>query len=247
METIRYILYFSVKLAIFLIFVVLIWWFIATFFPTLSVKSLFFSSGTATSSNMGWLPAPGSIGGLFGKAKTPSETNNVYNGGDSYNGYGNAYNNNYGGAEVQFITYTSTGTQIISGTNNKNKEAEEKTVNGYSKKELYIRNLSIYEKGHVYTGLSFIGEAKNTMFQSGKFKIIIADMSGRVVGIDFAEATTNWSVPGWTRFQAKINSILPYKVPCTMIFEQETAVSQQYTYSNTKKQPARIAIPVLCN
>lgn len=241
MDTVHYLLKFTFKLAIFLFFVVIVWWFVATFFPVLSVKNLFSLSDKTKSSNEGWLPAPGSIGGLFGKAKTPSETDNVYGGGNTFAGYGDQV----GGGGVQFITYTSTGTQITGGSKTETKEGE-KIVNGYSLKELYIRNLSIYEKGHAYTGLAFVGEAKNTMFQEGKFKIIIADMNGRVVGIDYAEATSNWSIPGWTRFQVKVKSVLPSRVPCTMIFEQLTTTSQ-YSYSNAKQQPIRVAIPILCN
>ena len=99
----------------------------------------------------------------------------------------------------------------------------------------------MYEGGHVYTGLTFVGEARNTMFQNGRFSIVVVDnTTNRVVSVSYAVATTDWTVAGWTRFQTKIVGTLPDKVRCTMVFEQ-AAVSSQ------KTQPVRVAIPILCN
>jgi hypothetical protein len=105
-----------------------------------------------------------------------------------------------------------------------------------------VRNLSIYDGGHVYTGLSFAGEARSSLFRNGKFPIVVIDRSGRVVGISSALATTDWTVAGWTRFDTKINYTLPVNTPCTMIFEEALTEGERIS-----RQPNRVAIPVMCN
>jgi hypothetical protein len=105
-----------------------------------------------------------------------------------------------------------------------------------------VRNLSIYEGGHVYTGLSFVGEARASLFREGKFPIVIIDQSGRVVGMSYAVATTNWAIPGWVRFETKINYVLPNKVPCLMIFEEMLTEKERVA-----RKPARLPMSVMCN
>ncbi len=239
METIHYLLKFLFKLAIALIILAFVWWLVTSLYPALSIKNLFHSSDTKD--DQGWLPAPGSIGSLLGQArKVPSENDNVYTPGPAYSGYNNAYNNNYGGAKVDFITFTTQGTQIIHGS--QAASAPTPTTpsggTGYENRSLYIRNLSIYQGGSIYTGISFVGEARNTMFKDGKFPIIIVDNQGRVATVAIAEATSVWAVPGWARFSAKITGVMPVKTPCTMVFQSGNIGTST---------PVRVALPVTCN
>jgi hypothetical protein len=109
---------------------------------------------------------------------------------------------------------------------------------------MYIRNLSIYENGHVYAGLSFVGEARNEMFRNGAFTIITIDRRGVVIGVSRASSTGAWSVPGWSRFSTRIDYVLPPGgVPCSMIFEQ----GRESQYSGNNTQPVRVGIPIKCN
>jgi hypothetical protein len=107
---------------------------------------------------------------------------------------------------------------------------------------LYVRNLSIYEGGHIYTGLSFIGEARSTMFRQGKFPIVMVDAYGKVVGVSTAAAENDWTVPGWVRFNTKIEYVLPKNMPCTMVFEEA-----QFPDERAKKAPTRVPLATRCN
>ncbi|MFA5131912.1 MAG: hypothetical protein WC444_01140 [Candidatus Paceibacterota bacterium] len=247
METIQFLLKFLFKLAIALIIASFVWWLVTALYPALSLRTFFLASGTENS----WLPAPGSWGPLLGKQKVPSEYDNIYVPGPPYNGYSDVYNNPYGsGAQVDFITYTTTGVQITRNGQDITRDVSQGGQtgtsqggvdrNGYASKELYIRNLSIYQGGSIYTGISFVGEARNVMFSNGKFPIIIVDNMGRVATVAIAEATSNWSVPGWARFQVKINGVMPVKTACTMVFQ--SGVPENYNQT-----PLRVAIPIVCN
>jgi hypothetical protein len=249
MEIIRSLLSLLFRIAFLLFMGAIVLWLVSTFSPSFSLRevlsSISLSSGP-TSGDHDWLPSPRN-GGLFSQNTIGKSF--VYKPGEAYNGYGNAYNNNQGGAQVQFVTYNGTNTEIVrygnygttlftESTNQQNSGAQ----TGYAKKEQYIRNLSIYEGGHTYTGLEFTGEARNTMFQNGVFPVIIADPTGRVVSRSYAQATTNWSIPGWTRFYVKINDVLPNRTNCTMVFEEGRS-----SYAYTTNPPVRVAISVLCN
>ncbi len=258
MDTIRSLLGILLRTAFGLILIFLVWWIVSMFLPEASLRNIFSSSATSTSDG-GWLPAPGSLAGLLGKKNNSEQNGQVYVSGPAYNGYGNASGNNVSYSQYDYISYTADGTKIIHGDNTSaSATTNNKTTNSqtspYAQKELYIRNLSIYEGGHVYTGLSFVGEAKNTMFQDGRFTIVIADSTGKVVSTSYADATTAWSAPGWVRFEVKINSVLPNKVRCIMVFQSGAPARQNsnssyssYTYSNQQATPVRVAIPILCN
>lgn len=170
-----------------------------------------------------FLPAPRNVGGLLGNGKVPSEYDNVY-----------TPEITPGSADVKYVTYTREGIQV----SNAREQNTSQTIS-YAERSLYVRNLSIYEGGHIYTGISFVGEAREIMFQDGRFPIIIADSVGRPVAIAYAEATTNWAIPGWVRFRTTISSVLPNRAPCTMIFQS----ARMYAGSI----PVRVAIPILCN
>jgi hypothetical protein len=259
MDTIKYLLGFIIKVVIGLFLVAGLWFLLSILFPNLEIRK-----ATSVLSGGDWLPAPGSFKGILGTPKVPSVSDNLYIPAPPYDGFKNAYTaGGSGGGSAYYVTYTPNGVEV---THNRQVTTREEvspsvqkkaqggsvtpppsiptsavtSVNGYASKELYIRNLSIYEGGHVYTGLSFVGEARSSMFIQGKFPIIIANAQGRAVAITTAYATTDWSVPGWVRFQTKITSVLPNKTSCTMVFEQAMV-------QGTQKQPTRVAIPVLCN
>lgn len=240
MDTIQYLFSALIRLAVALFVAAIVWWLVSTLFPTLNARNLLTLNENATSSAHGdWLPAPRN--GLFGNVKTPSGTDNVYQPGDAFNGYANAYNNNIGGAPVEYVTYTSTGTQIISF----NGSGSTGSSGNYDTSVPSVRNLSIYQGGHLYTGLTFTGEARDFMFKNGKFPIVVLDPRNVVVTVFYAEALNVLATPGWVRFGAKITSVLPNKIPCTLVFEQAQI---QYSYiGDGNKNPIRVSMPALCN
>lgn len=140
--------------------------------------------------------------------------------------------------------YDSTGSYIIGYSDATIKNSPRTVTQEESNvaRSQTIRNLSIYAGGHVYTGLSFFGEARSSMFRDGKFPIVVVDQTGRVVGVSLAVATTNWAVPGWVRFETKIMYSLPSNVPCTMIFEGALTAQERGTI-----QPLQVPIAVRCN
>ena len=269
METIKYILTVFFKLAVGILVVAFVWWMVTIIFPAASfssIRSSMSQNASSTKQGMGdLLPDPRTYANLFKKVEPSNGQTNLYKPGAPYGG--NATNQSgYTNSQAGYVTYSDSGMMVTNsdGTQISYKEytaneaallAKETAVKtekntpqqktGYSKKELYIRNLSIYEGGHIYTGLSFVGEARSTMFINGKFPIVIVDGAGRVVTVTYAESTTDWSAPGWLRFQAKITTVLPNKVQCGMIFEQARS-SSQYPY-NDAASPVRVAIPILCN
>ena len=234
MNVIKALLGFFIKVIIGIFLFAIVWWLVTAFFPSLSIKKIF------ANKDGGWLPSPKNFSGILGEGKVPNENENIYEPNTPYNGFSNEHNK--GSAKVNYVTYTTKGEEILNNKNENISSADNLILNpnySYQDKVLYIRNLSIYEGGHIYTGLSFIGEAKNTMFKDGKFPILIYDNTGKIVSVTSAEATTIWSTPGWVRFQAKITGTVPNKVSCTMIFQSGDTQSA--------KVPIRVAIPIQCN
>lgn len=230
MDTIKYLIGFFFKLAFAALFVALIWWLVSLLFPALSlsqVKAVF-----STEEKRDILPSPRAYSGLIKSVTAPTPTTNLYVHGKPFDGY-----ESYGG------TYTySTSTASFVSYNSRSSSSNQTTV--APSRSMYIRNLSIYENGHVYTGLSFVGEARNEMFSNGGFHVIVVDQRGVLVGTSRAVKQDNWSVPGWSRFTTRIDYVLPPGgAPCSMIFEQGR-VSQ---YSGNTAQPVRVGIPVKCN
>jgi hypothetical protein len=241
METIKYLLVTILKFISFLLLIVVIWWGITFVFPSLRLKNIFsFGDGD-------WLPAPGSVGTLLGKRVDPTVESNVYKPGPAYNGYanlytgGNVYNPTNAAQWVNSTNSQSAYTVSNLGTSAATPSYSSLEASNYALRSSYLRNLSIFQGGHIYTGLTFFGEAKNTMFENGKFPIIIVDANNFVAAVAYAEATTQWSAPGWVRFQVKINSVLPNKMACSMVFQQGMP---SYRTSAT---PVHVVIPVLCN
>jgi hypothetical protein len=141
-------------------------------------------------------------------------------------------------------TLDEKGNYVIgsSKTNVQPQQTETANLDSAADRRLTIRNLSIYQGGHVYTGLAFVGEARSTMFRDGKFPIVVVDGAGRLVGVSTAVAQTQWAVPGWVRFETKITYPLPSNAPCTMIFEEALTASEQKL-----RAPNRISFGVRCN
>ena len=264
MALIRHLITFFLKTAFAFFLAAMVWWLISLLYPSIGIKTMFKSIGGGTSSttDQGWLPSPRTYSSLFGgRAATPGPTTNLFVAGPPYtasssNGYGITNNGQYGYTSYHYITYNSSGTAIITpGYNEQLVKPGTETQTAPTtalpaqaptalagNRSLTVRNLSIYEGGHVYTGLSFIGEARSTMFKEGKFPIVVVDQNRRVVGISAAVATTDWTIPGWTRFETKITYALPRNVACTMVFEEALTQNERIT-----RQPLRIPIPVRCN
>ena len=261
METLRYLISFFLKCAVgFFVFAV-VWWIAALFVPSLSFRTLIptlIGSKDANGERHDLLPSPRQFKGLFANTGKANEYYNVYVPGPAYDGYGlngknggqYSYSNN-----VAYITYTSTGTSVSGGgsydptkgivdyTPSPGTTVSEKPAAPVEVgRSVYIRNLSIYGGSEMRTGLSFIGEARSTMFRNGIFPIVLVDAQRRVIGVSTARATTDWTVAGWTRFE----TTLPYPVPkigtCTLIFEQ--ALTDQEKAG--KVVPVRVPINVTC-
>jgi hypothetical protein len=257
METIRYLLLVFIKAAAAFFLAAAVWWLVTLLYPSLSLRSLITHSvGTSgKSAATDWLPSPKQYKNIFGK--TPAPESQVYVPAAPFSGYTinnptTATANGYTYSSANYITYTASGSAVVTADGTPVKEAvsavdQNPSVGNaldsvFSVRSLYIRNLSIYESGHVYTGLSFIGEARANMFRDGKFPIIIFDRSGRAVGVSAAVATTDWSVPGWVRFETRIPYTLPNTMPCTMVFEEALTAQERVGHN-----PIRVSMEVKCN
>jgi hypothetical protein len=229
MDTIRYLLGVIVKLVFGLLLAALVWWLIGLLFPNLKATTLL-NSKTFSGD---WLPAPKNYKGLFGNrtANTNGMNGTVYQSGAPYNGYANqgAYGNTYGnGADVVWSNSTTGDT----GSNANNQVFTGNTT-AYAEKSLYIRNLSVYEGGNIQYGMTFVGEARDTMFKDGAFPIVIIDRGGHILAVMQATNTRTWAAPGWVRFQATIPNRLPNGLDCALVFYSEN-------------QPIKVGLAVRC-
>lgn len=223
MDTIKYLIGFFFKLAFAALFVALIWWLVSLLFPALSFSQL--KTVFSGEEKRDILPSPRAYSGLFKVTNTPTATSNLYVHGQAFQGYSQS-------PTSEFVSYSSRSSSTTQPTAAPNRS-------------MYIRNLSIYENGHVYTGLSFVGEARNEMFSNGGFRIIVVDQRGAIIGTSRAVKQDNWSVPGWSRFSVKVQHVLPPGgAPCSMIFEQDI---EQFKYSGVNAQAVRVGIPIKCN
>lgn len=252
MDTIKHLIMFFLKAAFAFLFGALVWWLVSLFFPQMSFSS-FVSKSSGKPITEGWLPSPRKYSGLFRPATTTTNIQ-TFVVPPTPNQYVDTANQNYSYNKYSYMVYTPSGTvfvnpenEVISSAGTSTPEEDTtlpaKSPNALSgERNLTIRNLSIYEGGHVYTGLSFIGEARSTMFRDGKFPIVIVDQSKKVIGVSAALARSDWTVPGWVRFETKITYPLPVGVPCTMIFEELLTQSERIT-----RQPLRVPLSVKCN
>lgn len=104
----------------------------------------------------------------------------------------------------------------------------------------YVRNLSIFTGGHIYTGLTFTGEAKNTMFKNGAFQVLVVDRFGRILSIDNVTTSNNWAMPGWVRFYGKLTGTFPVNSPCSLIFRPAQGSADSYN-------GIYVQVPEVCN
>lgn len=251
MESIRFIIQFFFKVAVAFFFGALVWWLVALLFPALSFTALTASFKNSDGTAKDWLPAPRNYSGLF-RANTPGTNGTVYVHGEAYNGY-SGETSDYTYSKVAYPTYDANGKEIVEVEKQQATEdavpvpAQTQTSqpqainNAQLAKSLYIRNLSIYESGSIYTGLTFVGEARSEFFNEGKFPIVVINKDGTIVGVSAALATTKWTIPGWVRFETKIIYALPKNAPCTMIFEEAL------TQSELNRKPVRVPLNINCN
>lgn len=255
MDTTRHLLGYFFKVALFFFALALAWVIISIFAPAISFRSLM---GTGTTTSQDWLPSPRAFTGFLSKRQAQTAHSNVYVPGPAFDGY-NLNNSSYSYSEpVSYVTYDSSGTVVTKDavktptqtiTNAKQQATSTQGVPPSSSmqqaaltnKNLFIRNLSIFEGGHLYTGLSFVGEARSTMFKGGRFPIIVVDQMGRVVGVSAAVATTDWTVAGWTRFETKLQYPLPTNTPCTMVFEEALLPAEK------TRLPLHFPVAMRCN
>ena len=242
MDALRYLTSFFLKVALAIILFVFVWWFVKIVTPTTSVSN---ETATTTKNTIrdlirnDWLPSPRTYSGIFKSTSTIAQPI-VYTPGSAYrattiNTVQDTAYQRYAYPNKDGVVIGASKETSVHSTTTTNKTAVS------SSRKLSIRNLSIYEGGHVYTGLSFVGEARSEFFREGKFPIVVVDQTGRVVGVTVGEAQANWSVPGWVRFQAKVIHTLPSSSPCTMVFEEAL------TQSERGRQPLRVPLPIRCN
>jgi len=222
METIRYLITFFIKIAIAFIGLAIVWWLVALLIPDFSYHSLV---TTLKGDRKDILPPPRNYSGLFSKQAVQNEYTNVYVPAPAYNGY-NLSGEQYTYTTYDYIQYTATGTVV--------------TKNGATQpgRSTYVRNLSIYDGQYIRQGFSFVGDARSEFFQNGKFAILVLNNQGQVIGVLPAVATSQWSVPGWVRFQGLINFPLPNGA-CTLVFEQSLP-------NGINHQPVRIPYGMNC-
>lgn len=244
MDTLRFLIGYVLKIAFALFLAAFLIWVITLFIPGVTLKSFVPSfSDTKKGTSTDWLPSPKAYQGLFGKMSPPNEYTNVYVHGKAYDGYGSS-TGSYSYSSASFITYTSTGTAVQGGGKyNAEKgviEYGERAATTTEERMLYVRNLSIYQGGLLESGLSFVGEVRQTMVKNGIFPLVLVDKDRRVIGISTARTTSDWSVPGWTRFEAKITHPVPYTGPCALVFEQ--ALTQE----ERSRTPVRVPLAMNC-
>jgi hypothetical protein len=212
MQTIEYLLSVILKLAFVLLLAAGVLWLVGLVYPSVRLSTIL--SGNIFSRD--WLPAPTNYGGLLGSRTNSDANGKVYVPGPAYNGYGTGYN----GSNVDWVYYTATGTQVVRG--GVNDQVFTGNTSAYAQKELYVRNLSVYEGGNISYGTTFVGEARGTMFRNGTFPISVIDRNGKMLSTFQAINTGAWATPGWVRFQATIQTRLPSNTACALVFYSAT-------------------------
>ena len=246
MDTIKELIKFFIKAAFAFFLGALVWWLVSLMYPEISMKNLASKVAISSSSSEGWLPSPRKYSLAVKNATGPTVVTGAENSKQPLKAIYNSNTNRYEYTTYKYSDYTNTPqtneikvTETVTSPPAIPARAPQSSI---EERVLTIRNLSVYEGGHVYTGLQFVGEARSTMFKEGKFPIIVVDQNGRMVGVSAAVATTDWTVPGWTRFETRISYVLPKNMPCTMVFEEALTSNEKIN-----RQPLRIPIRVMCN
>ena len=170
------------------------------------------------------LPDPVNVQ-LLGQGSTADLSGNIYQGARS--------------SDVSYVEYTGTGMRIVPATHTT------EPMGGQSAQPtqpvgIYVRNLSIYRGGSIYTRITFTGEAQNSFFKNNTFPIYITDMSGNVIAQEQATGLSGWAFPGWTRFTVTVQSVLPVRLPCQMVFRGQAG-------SSAATARAQEIFPITCN
>lgn len=242
MESVRHLIALFLKISFGFFVLVLVIWLSTSISRNSGKKSSVASSTSSSVVKKDILPSPRQYSGFFTPGGKTVQANTlvtpepfVYQGNQPFSG-----NTTGGGSIGNYSTYTYSNAPKATTTKNTTSPSPNTSAADTARSQ-YIRNLSIYQGGHIYTGLSFTGEARTEFFRDGKFPIVVVDATGRVVGISAGVAATTWSVPGWVRFTTKIQYTLPNKVPCTMVFEENL------TQAERTRAPVRIPLPITCN
>lgn len=228
MEAIRHLIAVFVKIAFGFFGLAIVWWLVSILFPGMSFSAIVSDVKTEKKD---WLPPPRNYSGLLKNKTAQNEYTNVYKPAPAFDGYGVNNNAQYTYSNYDYIQYTSTGTAIVKG-----EETHAPSATGGN--AVYIRNLSIYNGQYVKQGLSFVGEARSEFFQNDRFSVIMLNKDRQVIGVFPAYASTQWSTPGWVRFQGLITFPLPLGA-CTMLFEQALPPTNH-------REPIRIPQPLNC-
>lgn len=248
MEILRYLIKFFLSLSVGFFVFAIVWWIASLIVPGLSFRTLIptlIGSNDGNGTKRDILPSPRQFKGLFSNASSTNNHYNVYVHGPAYNGYGNNSVDYYANsnAMISYVTYTTTpnGETVIdySPISSADGGGTKSVDVGRS---VYIRNLSIHGGYTMKTGLTFIGEARSTMFRNGIFPIVLVDANRRVIGISTARATSDWTVAGWTRFETVLAYQIPKVGPCTLVFEQALTDQEKAV----KTVPIRVPINVSC-
>jgi hypothetical protein len=254
MDTLKTLIGILMRMMFAIFFVAFVWWMVSLLYPSLgmlSIKQTLFGT-----EKKDFLPSPRAYGSFLKDLHAlPVQTGTV----SQYQptAYSQvAPQEGYTYSTVNYVTYTASNTLVVVDQKG---DLVSPSLDDYNKKlasqqsdianattshfrSVYLRNLSIYEGGSIRQGLSFIGEARESMFRNGSFPVIILDQNKKVIGVSTASLSTKWSVPGWVRFEVKIVHQIPFKGPCTMIF-QEALTEEEYK----NRQPVRIPLSVGCN
>ncbi len=242
METIRFLLGKIVLLVPVLLIAGLMYWIGAKLVPFLpaSFTKPFSETETGTSTpkkNKDWLPAPRNFSGLLKGGTAPIQNEYVPN---EYSPNAPYAAQEYAGgrsAGVNYVTYDT----YTTGQNTKttSKTTATSTFNaqqsGFAQTELYIRNLSLYRGGALYSGMTFSGEAKEVMFTGSRIQILVIDQQRRVIGAGEGMVGSQWAIPGWKRFDAKITTPIQMRGACGLIFR------------STTNPLAQVLVPMTCS
>ncbi len=225
MDFIKELLKIIFKLAFSLVVLAIVWFLLVSFFPKLEAKSFF-----KNVFNGEWLPEPGSFGGLLQLPKQ-TENTNVHVHSEPFKGYGETISSVYYSSSTEYLAYNNGRRYVNPVSTPPNNQS--------IKNSPHIRNISIYENGSIYNGISFTGEANVNMFKNGQFPILVVENSTqKVIGAYPAYQVSQKDSTGFARFQVKINSNLPNKTSCLLVFQSGDFESSRLS--------VRVMFPVVC-
>lgn len=109
------------------------------------------------------------------------------------------------------------------------------TSSGFIQADTNLRNLTIRQGGYVYAGMSFKGDARESMFSSdGAMQLFVVNQQRQIIAIGEAKATGVWAVPGWKKFNGVIRTSVNQQGPCFLVIR---------SLSGTRVE---VVIPMMC-